>query len=157
MKSSDLEENTDGLRKQGKPSGVSQSIVVNQLAFRGYPKSSKIRFDPGSGVVNTTWIMGVRERRAEARVDGEAEDKRGRVFQCSNVPSLPQTISKRSPPFLVNQISLKKTFMEKNWNIGTLLHETKRPTSASVVNPCSKIIFNFGTCSKVLEHLRSSP
>ncbi len=73
MKTSDLRQITDGLRKQGKLSGVSKSGVVTQLAFRGYPKSSKIRFDPGSGVVNTTWIMGVRERRAEVRGEGEGE------------------------------------------------------------------------------------
>jgi hypothetical protein len=53
---------------------VSKSGVVTQLAFRGYPKSSKIRFDPGSGVVNTAWIMGVRERRAEAREEGEGDE-----------------------------------------------------------------------------------
>ena len=33
MKSSDLKEITDGLRKQGKLSGVSKSGVVTQLAF----------------------------------------------------------------------------------------------------------------------------
>ena len=64
MKPSDLKEITDGLRKQGKLNRVSKSGVVTQLTFCGYPKSSKIRFDPGSGVVNTTWIMGVQERRA---------------------------------------------------------------------------------------------
>ena len=106
MKPSDLKEIADGLRKQGKLNRVSKSGVVTQLAFRRYPKSSKIRFDPGSGVVNTTWIMGVRERRAEARVEGEGNEQRRRLFQCSNVPSLPQTISKIPPPFRVHQISL---------------------------------------------------
>ena len=74
MKPSALKEITGGLRKQGKLSGVSKSGIVTQLAFRGYPKSSKIRFDPGSGVVNTSWIMGMRERQAEARGEGEAEE-----------------------------------------------------------------------------------
>jgi hypothetical protein len=73
MKPSALKEITDGLRKQGKLNEVSRSGVVTQLAFRGYPKASKTRFDPGSGVINTAWIMGVRERRAEARGDGEGE------------------------------------------------------------------------------------
>ena len=73
MKPSDLKEVTDGLRKQGLLSGVSKSGVLTQLAFRGYPKSIKARFDPGSGEVNTVWIMGVRERRAEAIVERRAE------------------------------------------------------------------------------------
>jgi hypothetical protein len=77
MKPSDLKKVADGLKKQGKLSGVSKSGVLTQLAFRGYPKSCKTRFDPGSGVVYTTWIMGVRERRAEARVDGGREDTEG--------------------------------------------------------------------------------
>jgi len=74
VKPSDLKEVTDGLRKQGKLSGVAKTGVVTQLAFRGYPKSSKVRFDPGSGVVNTSWITGVRERRSVARVEWEAEE-----------------------------------------------------------------------------------
>ena len=73
MKPSALKEITDGLRKQGKLSGVSKSGVVTQVVFRGYPKPSKIRFDPVSGVVNTMWIMGVRKRRSEAMVVEEEE------------------------------------------------------------------------------------
>jgi len=74
MKPSDLKEVTDGLRKQGKLSGVSKSGVVTQLAFRGYPESSKVRFDHGSGVVHTVWIMLVRERWTKARVEEEADE-----------------------------------------------------------------------------------
>jgi hypothetical protein len=59
MKPSDLKEVTDGLRKQGLLNGVYKSGVLTQLAFCGYPKSIKARFDPGSGVVNTIWIMWV--------------------------------------------------------------------------------------------------
>ncbi len=74
MKPSALKEVADGLKKQGKLCGVSKSGVVTQLSFCGYRKSSKVRFDPGSGVVNTMWIMGLRERRAKARVEGEGDE-----------------------------------------------------------------------------------
>jgi len=80
MKPSDLKEIVNGLKKQGKLSGVSKSGVLSQLAFRGYPKSNKIRFDPGSGVVYTAWIMGVRERRgedSEERPAGARGERRG--------------------------------------------------------------------------------
>jgi hypothetical protein len=74
MKPSALKEFADGLKKGGKLSGVSKSGVVTRLAFCWYPKSSKDRFDPDSGVIHTMWIMGVRERRAEAMVEGEADE-----------------------------------------------------------------------------------
>ena len=129
MKPSDIKEVTYGLRKQGKLIGVSKSGVITQLAFRGYPKSSKLRFDPGSGVVDTTWIIGVLERREGAGGEGA----RGQCVALAgvpmfHVPSPPQTISKIPPLFLVKKKSLQNIFMETTWNIGTLLHETKRPT-----------------------------
>ena len=108
MKPSALKKVADGFKKQAKLSGVFKSGVVTQLAFRGYPKSSKVRFDCGNSIVQTMWIMGVRERREEARVEGEGEHYRRRVFQCSNVPSLPRTIFKIAPLFLVKTISLHK-------------------------------------------------
>ncbi len=73
MKPLDLKEVTNGLRKQGLLCGVFKSGVLTQLAFRGYPKSIKARFDTGSEMVNTVWILGVRERRAEAIVERRAE------------------------------------------------------------------------------------
>ena len=62
MKPSFLIQVATGLKKEGKLGGMSESGVMTQLAFRGYPKSHKARFDPGNGEVNTVWVRGVRER-----------------------------------------------------------------------------------------------
>jgi hypothetical protein len=62
LKPSILKGVVDGLRKQGTLSGVSRSGVLTRLAFRGYPMSHKMRFDPGKGAINDVWVIGVRER-----------------------------------------------------------------------------------------------
>jgi hypothetical protein len=50
------------LKRAGRLRGVSKSGLLTQLSLKGYPRSHKMRHDPGDGVVNTVWLVGIRER-----------------------------------------------------------------------------------------------
>ena len=52
------------LKRAGRLRGVSKSGLLTQLSLKGYPRSHKMRYDPGNGVCNTVWIVGIRERPA---------------------------------------------------------------------------------------------
>ncbi len=56
------------LKREWRLKGVSKSGLLTQLSLKGYPRSPKMRYDPGDGVVNTVWIKGVRERPAAPEV-----------------------------------------------------------------------------------------
>jgi hypothetical protein len=57
------------LKKVGRLRGVSKSGLLTLLSFKGYPRSHKIRDDPGNGVCNTVWIVGMRERPTAPEVE----------------------------------------------------------------------------------------
>jgi hypothetical protein len=52
------------LKRAGRLRGVSKSRLLTKLSLKGYPKSHKIRYDPGNGLCNTVWIDGIQERPA---------------------------------------------------------------------------------------------
>jgi hypothetical protein len=49
------------LKRAGRLRGVSKSSLLNQLSLKGYTRLIKKRYDPGDGVCNTLWIVGIRE------------------------------------------------------------------------------------------------
>jgi hypothetical protein len=52
------------LKRTGRLQGVSKSGLLTQLSLKGYPRYHKLRYDPGNGVCNIIWIVGIRERPA---------------------------------------------------------------------------------------------
>ncbi len=52
------------LKRAGRLRGVSKSGLLTHLSLKGYPRSHKMRYDPGNGLCNTVWIVGIRERLA---------------------------------------------------------------------------------------------
>ena len=60
MRTKDVKDLIDDLKKRGKFKGVTKAGVFLQLSHRGYPRSARIRYDNGDGEVHTRWIMGIK-------------------------------------------------------------------------------------------------